>query len=252
MSGDSPARNRAEMGVGAKVAAAIRAVGFDADDTLWMNMPLFTRSEARFCEILSPFADAETVSREQYRTESANMRLYGFGTKSYTLSMFETALRLGGDALPHGAFLEILELGKGILEHPPELLDGVAEVLSLMRDRFRLVVATKGDLLEQERKLDASGLREFFHHVEIMSDKTEAGYAGLIRRLGVAPAEFLMVGNSVKSDIAPVLAVGGYAAHIPYHDTWVHEAGEPPREHPRFFGLDSIRDLPGLPILRDE
>lgn len=221
-------------------------IGFDADDTLWPNMPFFTAAEGRFCALLAEFADAETVSREQYRTERANMPVYGFGTKSFTLSMVETALRLGGAGLRQGAMDEILALGKGLLNHPLEVFDGVEAVLAALGGRFPLVVATKGDLLEQGRKLRRSGLERYFNHIEIMSDKTSDEYAGLLARLGVAPEEFLMVGNSVKSDILPVLDLGGHAVHVPFHDTWIHERADPPRGRANFHGIDSIRELPAL------
>lgn len=229
--------------------ADIKVVGFDADDTLWANMPFFTETEKRFCGLLAEYLDPAGVSEEQYRTESANMDLYGFGTKSFTLSMIETALRLSGGRLPAGAVMDILDLGKCQLDHPIQVLDGVAEVLEALRGRFPLILATKGDLLEQERKLEKSGLKQYFHHIEIMSDKTEEGYAAMLRRLSIAPGEFVMVGNSVKSDILPVLALGGHAVHVPFHDTWVHEKAEPPRGHARFVSIDSIGELPGLAFL---
>ena len=215
-------------------------------------MPFFTETEERFHALMSAYADAQTVSAEQYKTESANMPLYGFGTKSYILSMIETALSLSGGNAAAGTIMDIIALGKRQLDHPMQVLDGVEEVLETLHGRFPLVVATKGDLLEQERKLEKSGLARFFHHIEIMSDKTAGGYARLLRHLGVKPDEFLMVGNSVKSDIMPILALGGHAAHVPFHDTWIHEQADPPEDHARFYGIDSIRQLPGLTLLAPE
>lgn len=230
----------------------IQVVGFDADDTLWSNMPFFTEAEKRFCSLLAPFSDAETVSCENYRTECANMAIYGVGAKSYTLSLIETALRLSNGKADMAIVREILELGKSILNHPVTALDGVEDVLSTLRseDRFTMVVATKGDLLEQERKLARSGLKDYFHHIEIMSDKTPDGYNALLNRLGIAPEAFVMVGNSVRSDILPVLELGAYAIHVPFHDTWLHEHAEPPLDNPRYFKIASIREILGLPVLR--
>ena len=227
----------------------IKVIGFDADDTLWVNMPFFTETEKQFCALLSEYADADIVSQEQYRTETANMPLYGFGTKSFTLSMVETAQRLSGGRIAGTAVTDIIELGRRLLDHPMQVLDGVEEVLAALGGRFLLVTATKGDLLEQERKLEKSGLKGYFHHIEIMSDKRPEDYARMLERLGIAPEEFLMVGNSVKSDIMPVLSLGAHAVHVPFHDTWIHERAEPPTGHVRFHGIDSLRRLPDLPLL---
>lgn len=226
----------------------ITVLGFDADDTLWVDMPFYTETEKRFCGLLAPYADPETVSREHYQTERGNIALYGFGGKSFTLSMIETALRLSGGAIPAAAVADILALGKRQLDHPMQILPGVVDVLDALRDRFLLVIATKGDLWEQQRKLEKSGLTRYFHHIEIMSHKTPEDYALMLRRLGVRADQFLMTGNSVKSDIEPVLSLGGFAVHVPFHDTWIHEKAEPPCGHERFFGIESLRELPGLPV----
>ncbi len=227
----------------------ITTLCFDADDTLWSDMPFYTEAEKRFCVLMSPYADTDTTSREQYKTAAANMPLYGVGGKSFTLSMIETALRLSDGNLPSAAIAEIIATGKQYMDHPVQVLPGVVDVLEALRKRFLLVLATKGDLLDQERKLEKSGLAPYFRHVEIMSDKTPQGYAQLLRRLGVCPEQFLMTGNSVKSDIEPVLSLGGYAVHVPFHETWVHEKAEPPSGNDRFFSIKSIRELIDLPLL---
>lgn len=227
----------------------ITTLCFDADDTLWSDMPFYTEADKRFCALMSPYADTDTASREQYRTASANMPLYGVGGKSFTLSMMETALRLSGGNLPSAVVAEIIETGKQYMDHPVQVLPGVIDVLEALRGRFSLIIATKGDLVDQERKLEKSGLTPYFRHVEIMSDKTQQGYARMLRRLGVQPEQFLMTGNSVKSDIEPVLSLGGCAVHVPFHETWIHEKAEPPRENDRFFSIESIRELVDLPVL---
>jgi putative hydrolase of the HAD superfamily len=206
-------------------------------------MPFYTEAEKTFCSLVSVYADAETAARELYGTASANIPLYGVGGKSFVLSMIETALRLSGGNLPSAIVTGILALGKRYMDHPVQVLSGVIDVLEAFRGRYVLVVATKGDLLDQERKLEKSGLAPYFDHVEIMSDKTPDAYARLLCRLGVRADQFLMTGNSVKSDIEPVLSLGGYAAHVPFHDTWVHEKAEPPQGHARFFSLESILEL---------
>ncbi len=227
----------------------ITTLCFDADDTLWSDMPFYTEAEKRFCALMSPYADADTASREQYRTASANMPLYGVGGKSFTLSMMETALRLSDGNLPAAVVADIIATGKEYMDHPVQVLPGVFDVLEALRERFFLVVATKGDLVDQERKLEKSGLALYFRHVEIMSDKTPQRYAGMLRRLDVRPEQFLMTGNSVKSDIEPVLSLGGYAVHVPFHETWIHEKAEPPRGHERFFSIESIHELIDLSLL---
>jgi putative hydrolase of the HAD superfamily len=229
----------------------ITVLGFDADDTLWSDMPFYTEAERQFRSLLSRYADPETVSREHYQTEIANIPLYGFGGKSAALSMIETAMRLGGGTLPTAVITDIIAIGKRYMDHPVQVLDGVVDVLEALRGRYTLIVATKGDLVDQERKLEKSGLKPYFHHIEIMSDKTPDKYAQMLRRLGVRAEQFLMTGNSVKSDIEPILSLGGYAVHVPFHDTWIHEKAEPPREHERFFGIESIRDLIELPLFRN-
>lgn len=221
----------------------IQVIAFDADDTLWVNEPYFREIEEKFCDLLQNYSPHHTIAKELLQTEIANLGLYGYGVKGFMLSMVETALRIGGNTLPVGAIEKILQLGKELLEKPIELLEGVEEVLTALKDKYRLVVATKGDLLDQERKLKKSGLEHFFHHIEIMSDKKESNYLDLIKHLDIPPAAFAMIGNSVKSDVLPVLNIGGHGFHVPYHTTWAHEVAEPNLNHPHFTQLQHIREI---------
>lgn len=225
----------------------VKVIGFDADDTLWENENHFQEAERRYAALLSPFADAASASAELFRTETANIAIYGYGVKSFTLSMLETAVRISRGALPAATVGEILALGKGLLTMPVILLPGVEETLSVLKARFRLVVVTKGDLVDQERKLARSGLEGLFHHIEIVSEKDESNYRSLLRHLELRPEQFVMVGNSMKSDILPVLGLGGYGIHIPFHATWQHEKVEEadvPAE--RLLRARSIREVPDL------
>jgi len=225
----------------------ISVIGFDADDTLWDNETLFQDVEARFRELMAPYCSGDDASAELFKTEMRHLHIYGFGVKSFTLSMVETALSLSGGNVPGSITTELLRLGQSLLTAPVMLLGGVEEVLRQLSGRFRLVLATKGDLLDQERKLERSGMVSYFHHIEVMSDKRVDDYKEMLRRLDVRPEAFLMVGNSLKSDILPVLQLGGEAVHIPYHVTWAHEATDgvnPTGRH--YHRLDRIGELPGL------
>ena len=222
---------------------AIKVIAFDADDTLWINEPYFQETEHRFCQLLEDYLPQHTVSRELLKTEVANLSLYGYGIKGFMLSMIETALTVSNKTISLEVIEKSIALGKELLSKPIELLDGVEEVLTKLKDRYRLVVATKGDLLDQERKLKASGLEHYFHHIEIMSDKQERDYLKLIRHLDIQPDEFLMVGNSLKSDVLPVLAIGGHGYHVPYHVTWAHENVESSVEHEQFKQLSKLTEL---------
>ena len=225
----------------------IKVIAFDADDTLWVNEPYFRETEDKFCALLEDFLPAHTVAKELYKTEIQNIPAYGYGIKGFMLSMIETALRISDHTVAPKVVEKIIEYGKELLEKPIEILDGVEDVLQQLKGHYRLVVATKGDLLDQERKLKNSGIEHYFHHTEIMSDKKETDYTKLIKHLDIPPEEFLMIGNSIKSDILPVLAVGGYAVHVPYHTTWAHEYMEHNIEHARFKQIEHIHQI--LPIL---
>ena len=221
----------------------LKVIAFDADDTLWVNEPYFQETEHRFCALMEDFLPHHSVSQELFKTEMQNLALYGYGVKGFMLSMLETALRISNHTVSNSVMEKIVQYGKDLLEKPIELLEGVEETLHLLKRRYRIVVATKGDLLDQERKLKKSGLENYFHHIEIMSDKQESDYGKLIRHLDIKPAEFLMIGNSLKSDIMPVLALGGHGVHVPYHTTWGHEKTEHIIEHPNFRQVQSIKEI---------
>lgn len=225
----------------------IKAIAFDADDTLWINEPYFQETEKKFCELLEDFLPQHTVSRELLQTEMDNLDLYGYGVKGFVLCMIETALRVTDKSVNIDIIERITALGKELLHKPIVLLEGVEEILSHLKKDYRLVVATKGDLLDQERKLKKSGLEHYFHHIEIMSEKKEPDYQKLIRHLDVMPQEFLMIGNSIKSDIMPVLNIGGHGIHVPYHTTWAHETVDYTVDHPQFKQVKHVSDI--LPIL---
>ena len=213
---------------------AIKVIAFDADDTLWVNEPYFQETEKKFCALLEDYMPHHAVAKELYQTEINNLQYYGYGIKGFMLSMIETALRISDKNVSNGIIEKALEYGKELLAKPIELLDGIENVLKELQPNFRLVVATKGDLLDQERKLKKSGIEHYFHHIEIMSDKKESDYQKLIKHLDILPNEFLMVGNSLKSDIMPVLAIGAHAIHIPFHTTWAHEIVEEKIAHKNF------------------
>lgn len=226
---------------------AIKVIAFDADDTLWVNEPYFRETEDKFCRLMEDYLPMHSAARELLQVEIQNLGLYGYGIKGFMLSMIETALKISNNTISVETIGTIIDYGKDLLGRPIELFDGVEEVLLTIKSQYRLVVATKGDLLDQERKLRNSGIDHHFHHIEIMSDKQERDYTKLIRHLDIRPDEFMMIGNSLKSDVLPVLAIGGYAVHIPYHVTWVHEQVEHTIEHANFRELQHIREI--LPIL---
>ncbi|MFM2338500.1 MAG: hypothetical protein RL115_1693 [Bacteroidota bacterium] len=221
----------------------ITTIAFDADDTLWVNEPYFREAEDKFCSLLEDYLPHHSVAKELFKTELQNIPLYGYGVKGFILSMIETAMRVSNNTVPLVVIEKALQYGKDLLDKPIEILEGVQETLQALKGKYRLVVATKGDLLDQERKLKKSGLAHYFHHIEIMSEKDEAGYQKLIKQLDIQPEAFLMLGNSLKSDVLPVLAVGGHAIHIPYHITWAHEVVEHSIEHPHFQQADKIKDI---------
>lgn len=225
----------------------IKVIAFDADDTLWINEPYFQETEKKFCQLLEDYLPQHTTERELLQTEIENLSLYGYGIKGFILSMIETALKVSEKTISIEVIEKIIAFGKDLLARPIELLEGVEEVLQQLKAHFRLVVATKGDLLDQERKLRNSGIEHYFHHVEIMSDKKETDYLKLIKHLDIKRSEFLMIGNSLKSDILPVLSIGGHGYHVPYHTTWAHEQVEHTVNHPNFRQLDHIKDV--LPFL---
>jgi putative hydrolase of the HAD superfamily len=220
----------------------LKVIAFDADDTLWVNEPFFQKAENAFCEMMEEFLPKHSVTKELFATEIKNLPDYGYGVKSFILSMVETALEVSGGNMVR-YIQQIIEIGRTMLHEPVEVLDGVVDVLKSLEGKYRLVMATKGDLLDQERKLSKSGLGHYFHHTEIVSEKKESDYARLIQHLDIDPSEFLMIGNSIKSDILPVLNIGGHAYHVPFHTTWAHEVVKSKVKHERFRHLEKIVDL---------
>lgn len=221
----------------------LKVIAFDADDTLWVNEPYFRQTEERFYELLGGFSTQHELERELLKTEIANLTLYGYGIKGFVLSMIETAMQVTSNTISADIIGKIIDLGKQMLNQPIELLEGIEEVLQTLKDKYRLVVATKGDLLDQERKLKKSGIIHYFHHIEIMSEKDDANYLKLIRHLDIQPAELMMIGNSLKSDILPVLNVGGHAVHVPYHITWAHEQIEQSIEDEKFRSVQFVKEV---------
>ncbi len=224
----------------------IKVIAFDADDTLWINETYYQETEKKFCSLLEGFMNSEKISAELLKTEIQNMDLYGFGAKAFVLSLIETALRISNNTVNPNVIYDIILLGKELINKPVVLLGEIESVLSKLKPRYHLVLATKGDLLDQERKLEKSGLSDFFDHIEIMSDKQESDYQVLLKKQNITPEEFLMVGNSVKSDILPVVSLGASAVHIPYHTTWQHEVIEQEDLKLNYYELSKIEDLPDL------
>ena len=205
----------------------IKIIAFDADDTLWVNETYYREAEHKFVRLLSAYETENKVDQELFLMEMKNLHLYGYGIKSFVLSMIESALELSNYNIKPKVIKQIINIGKEMLEMPIELLDGVEETLKTLKPTYKLILATKGDLLDQERKLEKSGLAKYFHHIEILSDKKVENYQKLLAQLECKPAEFLMVGNSLKSDVLPLLEIGAKAIHIPFHTTWAHEIVKP-------------------------
>lgn len=201
----------------------IKVIAFDADDTLWVNEPYFRETEAAFGTLLQGYLPDDEIQKILFDMEMQNLEIYGYGIKGFTLSMVEAICKISKNEARLDLVQKTLELGKDMLNKPVELLDGVEEVLKSLNGDYRLVLATKGDLLDQERKLIKSGLEKHFHHIEVMSDKKTNDYKKLLKHLDCEPENFLMVGNSVKSDVLPVVELGGNAIHVPFHTTWAHE-----------------------------
>lgn len=201
----------------------IKVIAFDADDTLWVNETYFREAEQKFAKLLSGYETENKIDQELFKTEIKNLSIYGYGVKGFMLSMVECALELSNYNLKPRLLNDILNIGKEMLEKPIELLDEVENVLKALHGDYKLIVATKGDLLDQERKLEKSGLLKYFHHIEVMTDKKEADYKKLISHLDIESNQLLMIGNSLKSDILPLVNIGASAIHVPFHTTWAHE-----------------------------
>lgn len=222
----------------------LTTIGFDADDTLWHNERFFQLTQSRFADLLAEHAAADHLAERLLAAERRNIDHYGFGVKGFVLSMIETAIEVTRSRVPASVISELIEAGHDMLAHPIELLPQVRETVAALAGRYRLVVITKGDLLDQERKLAQSGLGDLFDGVEIVSDKTPEVYAKVFARHGTGAAEGLMVGNSLKSDVLPMLNAGGWGVYVPHDLTFALEHAEPPLGHPRYA---SITDLGALP-----
>ena len=224
----------------------LKVIAFDADDTLFVNEPYFQETEKKFCALMSDYLSHQGLSQELFKTEIDNLALYGYGIKGYTLSMIEAAMKISNNTLSVEVIGKIIEYGKELLQKPIELLEGVEETLEALKGKYKLIVATKGDLKDQQSKLHRSGLGHYFHHIEVMADKQEVNYEKLLTRLEIEPNEFFMIGNSLKSDVLPVLAIGSFAVHIPFHTTWEHEKINHKVEHPNFRSVEKISDVLGI------
>ena len=225
-----------------------KTIAFDADDTLWHNEPYFDEAQERFCQLFKDFASSQEILGSILNHQVKNLPLYGFGIKAFTLSMIETALQLTNHNISGKGIEQIMTIGKDLLQKPVELLPNVESVLSELKGKYKLIVATKGDLKDQHRKLHDSGIGAYFHHIEVMSDKTELDYEKMLGRLDIKATDFLMIGNSLKSDILPVLNIGGHAIHIPYHTTWEYEKIDFEIEHDNFKSFTNITEI--LPLLK--
>lgn len=221
----------------------IKVVGFDADDTLWVNETYFREAEEKFADLLENYETKNKVDQELFKMEMNNLDLYGYGIKGFMLSMIESAMELSNNHVPPQTLTEILNLGKEMIAKPVELLQGVEEVLQKLSRKYRLIVLTKGDLLDQERKLERSGLTKYFHHVEVLSDKKEENYKNLLDHLEINTNEFLMIGNSLKSDVIPILNIGARAVHVPFHTTWAHEEVTVEEQTNNHLTLNTISDI---------
>ena len=222
-------------------------IAFDADDTLWHNERIYTGVQAEFTRLLSSSQDAEVVKKALYQTEMRNIKSFGYGIKSFTLSMIETAVELTEGRISALDIQAIIDLGKGMLDAKVELLEYTAETIAQLSTRYRLMVITKGDLQDQQTKLARSGLGRHFQFFEVVNDKTREIYESLLKKQSIEPGRFLMVGNSLRSDILPILELGGQAVYIPYQITWLHESAEvPPQGTPGFHQLDHLGQLPNL------
>ena len=224
----------------------LTAIGLDADDTLWQNERFFKLTETRFRELLAEYAEPDHLAERLLDAERRNLHRYGYGIKGFTLSMIETALEVTDNQAPATVIRAILEAGQEMLAHPVETLPGVPDALEALAGRHRLILITKGDLFDQERKLAASGLGEMFSAVEIVSEKDEQAYRRIFAEHGTGPEAALMAGNSLKSDVVPSIRAGAWGVHIPHELTWALEHVEAPIDAPRFRAIDSITALPDL------
>jgi putative hydrolase of the HAD superfamily len=225
----------------------IRWIAFDADDTLWENEKYYHEGQNLLAQLLAPYQPAEVVETELLKTETSNLSWYGYGIKAFGLSMIETAIRLSNGAVGSSEINALIKHLRSMLEQPAVLLPGVLETLQLLHTDYRMMVITKGDLLDQERKLANSRLEEFFEAYEVVSDKHDNMYARILKRLNIESKEFLMVGNSLRSDVLPVVKIGGFGVYIPHRFTWAHEVVTDSSSHiDGYVQINSIKELPAI------
>jgi putative hydrolase of the HAD superfamily len=221
----------------------ITTIALDADDTLWQNEQFFRLTEQRFSDLLRDYTDAPDLTERLISATARNLQFYGFGAKGFSLSMVETALEVTNHRVPGTVIAEILAAGRELVNFPIETLPYVDAALEALQDRYRLILVTKGDLFDQERKLAASGLADYFAAVEVVSDKTEATYRRIFERHTEGPAHTIMAGNSLKSDILPALTAGAFAAYVPHDLTWSYEHAEEPENEPRYARIEHLGQL---------
>lgn len=222
-------------------------IAFDADDTLLQNEDLYIEAEALLVKLLSPYQEEQAVRQQLFHTESRNIEFFGYGMKVYALSLVEAAIELSQGRIPASDLQILINQARKMMTADVHVFEGAVEVLSILADKYPLMVITKGDLYEQEDKVARSGLGQFFRQVEVVSEKTSASYRRILERYGISPGRFIMVGNSIRSDILPVLELGGQAVYIPFAATWAHEIAElPPAGHPGFFQVECLAQLPAL------
>lgn len=221
-----------------------KTIAFDADDTLWVNETYFRTAEHKFMELIKSYGREKELNDKLFKKEIENLKIYGYGIKGFILSMIECALEVSKNNINPEILAKILDLGKEMLAKPVEVLDGVEEVLQKLQGKYKLIVLTKGDLLDQENKLKQSGLLKYFDCVEVMSNKKEEDYLKLIDKLDIDATELLMIGNSLKSDVLPLIKIGSSAIHIPFHTTWIHERVSKEEESSTAYStLTSITDV---------
>ena len=220
-----------------------KVVAFDADDTLWVNEPFFNEAEKAFCILMEDYLTHQSISQILFKTQIDNLPLYGYGIKGFTLSMVEAANIISKGTVSPKVISRVIAIGKDLLTKPVELLDDVEQMLKELQGKYKLVVATKGDLKDQHRKLHKSSLGTYFHHIEVMTDKEEIDYQKLLGRLDIKPEEFIMIGNSLRSDVLPVLELGGHAVHVPFHTTWLHEHVDHEIVHPNFTSIKKLSEI---------
>ncbi|MBN7134823.1 haloacid dehalogenase [Lysobacter enzymogenes] len=230
-----------------RMSAPLRMVGFDADDTLWRSQDYFDQAQLDFERIVGQYVDLGDARLHErlYEIEKNNIGVFGYGVKGMTLSMIEAAVAITGQRIGAADLHRIVELGKDLLRHPVEMLPGIAEAVAAIAADFEIVLITKGDLFHQEAKVKQCGLADLFRRIEIVSEKDAGTYARLLREFGLPAAQFAMIGNSLRSDIAPVLELGGWGIHVPYHTTWAHEnEAEVAADAPRLRRVASAAELP--------